>query len=85
MLILMSAANPNGYKLEDLLAQLYAELVDKNVNILGDTRDLSKSIQANNAKVLEHLEAARCIQIDSYFQIDNASADQLPLGKPPVT
>lgn len=79
--ILMSAENPNGWKLEDLLAQLRKELLIKTEKITGDSSVLSLKVQCNNLSILRHLHTAESLQRDSYALLATKAPDEGPNGQ----
>ncbi|SEQ48625.1 hypothetical protein SAMN03080615_01642 [Amphritea atlantica] len=79
--VLMSAENPSGFKLEDLLQQLQVEVNAKHQKILSDDSDISRRVQANNLKILECLAEAERLQRDSYAQLAEIAPDAGPEGK----
>lgn len=78
--VLMTAENPTGFKLEDLLFTLQCEVEAKNEKILSDESALSLKVQANNLKILECLGEAERLQRDSYARLSEKSADEGPGG-----
>lgn len=79
--ILMSAENPDGWKLEDLLAQVQKELMAKNLKIIGDDSKLACFVRGNNYVILTHLIAAEQLQRKSYEELAKLRPDEGPNGK----
>jgi hypothetical protein len=82
MTILMSAENPTGHKLEDLLVQLQAEIIAKNAKIVNDHNPVAARVRSNNYKILANLAEAEAAQRDSYRRMSQLRPDEGPLGVP---
>lgn len=80
--ILMTASNPDGYKLEDLLAQIQVELLAKTQNIIHLNTPVALEVKANNYKILGCLVEAESAQRNSYKRLETIGTDQGPLGQP---
>jgi hypothetical protein len=79
--ILMTAENPSGWKLEDLLAQLRKELLIKTEKITGDSSVISLKVQCNNLSILRHLHTAESLQRESYAVLATKAPDEGPTGQ----
>lgn len=79
--ILMTAENPDGWKLEDLLTQLQKELMAKTQKIIGDDSKLACFVRGNNIAILTHLNAAENLQRKSYEELAKLRPDQGPNGQ----
>lgn len=82
--VLMSATNPSGWKLEDLMPQLAMEIKVKTDKIKHDTRPVSLLVQNNNAEIIEHLYAIERLQHRSFEQLRTLGPDEGPLGQPRI-
>lgn len=89
--VLMSPANPNGWKLEELAAQLRDEVKGKCLKILEDDRPVARSVLHNNQLILgklrqieELLGGIEAAQRDSYAQLDAMAPNEGPLGTPRI-
>lgn len=81
---LVSDDNPQGRKLEDVLLELRAEVLERCTKISGDHRPEALHVMANNMKVLEHLTAAIMLAQDSTHTLDRAfGPSQADKGGPP--
>jgi len=78
--ILMSADNPTGWKLEELLAQVRKELLVKTEKITGDESTESMKVQCNNLSILRQLFNAEALQRESIAVLAAKSPDQGPTG-----
>jgi hypothetical protein len=65
--ILMGSENHNGWKLEDLLAQVKLEVSQKINKIINDQSPQSQLVVRNNLAIIEHLGAAEALQRSSYI------------------
>lgn len=92
--LLMSVKNPEGWKLEELLEKVAAELEEKNVALteqykaapqVSDLKFMTMmSVSANNAEIVESLKSCADIQRQSMTAFDNLGSDQGPTGTPRV-
>jgi hypothetical protein len=78
--ILMSKENPNGWKLEELLAQIRKELLVKTEKITGDESTVSMKVQCNNLSIMRHLFNAEALQRESIAVLATKAPDQGPTG-----
>lgn len=79
--ILMSSDNPTGHKLEDLLAIICKELLDKTNRVALDSSDKADTIIRNNMDIIGKLRDARSIQLCSMRELDQLGPDNGPTGK----
>ena len=77
----MSAENPTGHKLEELLIQLQNEINDKNNKIISDQSDLSLAVQDNNLQIMKLLNQARNLQVNSFELMAKKAPDNGPSGE----
>lgn len=77
----MSADNPTGWKLEDLLNQIAGEIDTKTARIQHDKSETARFVAANNAYIIDHLKRARDLQLASYTELAKIGKDQGPTGK----
>lgn len=82
--LLMSPTNPNGWKLEDLLATIIAEVGHKSFKIKDDTRPVARQVLRNNQQIIGLLHQAEALQRDSYDKLDAMSKNEGPLGTPRI-
>lgn len=82
--MLMSAENPNGHKLEDLLATLQNEIVEKNNKIKSDKSSLSHHVQVNNNRLISLLAQAEKVQRSSLELLAAKAPDPGPKGTPRI-
>lgn len=79
--VLMSKENPDGWKLEELLAKIQEELKEKNEKLVDDACPVSRILRRNNGHIVSLLEVAENIQIESMGQLDTLGTDPGPRGK----
>lgn len=82
--VLMSAAHPHGWKLEDLLDQLVIEVLAKCERLRGDLRPVARQVLGNNEVILERLQQAANRQRESVAALAAYAPDQGPTGTPRV-
>ena len=82
--LLMSVDNPNGHKLEELLAQTRQELQEKTDKLDGSDCPASGIIRRNNSYIASLLDVAERIQRDTMNVLDTVGEDQGPTGTPRV-
>lgn len=82
--VLMSPANPEGWKLEDLLERLRTEIREKSAKIASDPREVARLVYRNNQRILELLLEAERLQRESYAALDALAPNQGPLGIPRI-
>lgn len=82
--LLMSKENPNGWKLEELLAQIHRELGEKNQLLLNDDCKVSEMIQLNNHEIMYNLMDSIHLQNDTMNRLDALGENQGPTGKPRI-
>jgi hypothetical protein len=69
---LISDENPGGYKLEDILTVIRADVLKRCTKIALDERPEAQRVLANNMAVLEHLTQAIELARDSTRVLDKA-------------
>lgn len=74
---LKSDDNPEGYKLEDILQALRADVVRRCDKISGDVRPEALHVLSNNVKVLGLLTEAIDLALDSTRTLDRAFGPSL--------
>jgi hypothetical protein len=82
--VLMSANNPNGFKLEELLKQLQVEVVEKTARVANDTSELAEQVKGNNRKIIQLLSEAERLQRESFALMAAKAPDCGPLGSPRI-
>ena len=81
---LCSETHPEGYKLEDLLLALRADLLHRCEVIAEDHRTEALHVMANNLKILSLLSEAITLSMDSTRVLDRAfGPSQAAQGGPP--
>jgi hypothetical protein len=69
---LVSDENPGGYKLEDILGAIRADVLKRCSKIALDPRAEAQHVMANNMAVLGHLTEAISLAQDSTRVLDKA-------------
>lgn len=82
--VLMSAENPNGWKLEDLLRQLYRELEAKTAKVMHDQSLRASVVRQNNYSILTYLRHAEICQLDTIRELAEIAPDPGPNGQPRI-
>ncbi|MBH0174723.1 hypothetical protein IHV09_14235 [Fictibacillus sp. 23RED33] len=82
--ILMGSENHNGWKLEELLAQVKKEVSQKINKIVNDPSPQAQLVVRNNLAIIEHLGAAEALQRSSYVVLDAMRENEGPSGKPRI-
>lgn len=82
--VLMSAENPSGWKLEELLARLQVEVQAKQERIVNDASEVAEQVRVNNQVILDCLGRAENLQRDSYKSLSQLGKDQASEGKPRI-
>lgn len=82
--LLMSAANPDGLKLEVLLDIVFDDMSEKCIRINADTRPVARRVLRNNQQIMALLKQARALQMDSLDVLAHLAPDQGPRGKPRI-
>lgn len=82
--VLMSADNPTGWKLEELLAQIAQDLRVKNDRLEGDASPTSKAVLINNLGIIDCLTLAEVRQRDTLRRLNLLGPDQGPGGVPRI-
>jgi len=77
---LISDENPAGYKLEDILAIIRADVITKSAKIASDDRPEAQHVLANSVQVLSLLTQAIDLARDSTKTLDRAFG---PAGETP--
>jgi hypothetical protein len=81
---LVSDDNPGGYKLEDILNVIRADVLKRCNKIALDDRAEAQHVVANNMQVLQHLTAAIELARDSTHTLDKSfGPSQANRGGPP--
>ena len=83
-MILMSAENPGGWKLEDLLQQISLELEAKNKKIENDTSQTAELVRTNNNYIIGALSSARNAQLNSMQALDRIRTKTDPTDAPRI-
>lgn len=82
--ILMSRENPEGHKLEELLATVQSELIVKTALLEGDDCPASEAIRTNNEKIVALLQEAESLQRDTMQRLNDLGEDKGPYAEPRV-
>lgn len=82
--VLMGSDNHNGWKLEDLLAQVKLEVSQKINKIINDPSPQAQLVVKNNLSIIEHLGAAEALQRSSYIVLDAVKPNEGPGGTPRI-
>jgi hypothetical protein len=69
---LQSEENPGGFKLEELLMILRADVLKRSAKIANDDRPEALRVMANNMKILLHLTEAAELALDSTRTLEHA-------------
>ena len=69
---LVSDENPGGYKLEDILTVIRADVLKRCAKVAMDERPEAQHVVANNTAVLSHLTQAIELARDSTRTLDKA-------------
>ena len=83
--LLMSKANPEGWKLEELLDKAALEIETlKTPLIRDDPRPAARTVVHNNGRIVALLNEAARLQRDSYRVLATIGPNEGPLGKPRI-
>ena len=82
--VLMSAENPEGWKLEELLSQMRDELMVKNRRIANDDSAVAQAVHQNNKMILQLLTGCENLQRDSLARLASLAPDPGPTGTPRI-
>ncbi|SDA12991.1 hypothetical protein SAMN02799622_00876 [Methylobacterium sp. UNC378MF] len=82
--VLMSAGNPTGRKLEELLVEIAEDLRVKNDALEADPSPTSRAIRINNLGILDCLALAGVRQLDTLRRLDLIGPDQGAGGTPRI-
>ncbi|MCJ2020597.1 hypothetical protein MKK84_24740 [Methylobacterium sp. E-065] len=82
--VLMSAGNPSGFKLEELLTAIVQDLRIKNDALEGNASPTSTAIRVNNLGIIDCLALAGVRQNDTLRRLDLLGPDQGPGGTPRI-
>ena len=80
-MILMGRDNPNGFKLEDLLADVVDEIATKCSYIADDTSLEARHVLRNNQQIMGLLAQAAALQRLSYDILDAKAPNEGVHGK----
>ncbi|MDZ4777868.1 MAG: histidine kinase [Alphaproteobacteria bacterium] len=69
---LVSDENPGGYKLEDILTTIRADVLKRSSKVAMDDRPEAQHVVSNNMEVLQHLTRAIELAKDSTRTLDKA-------------
>ena len=69
---LRSEKKPDGYKLEDLLMHLRADIVHRCEMIAMDNRPEALTVMSNNLKILSHITASIDLALESTRVLDRS-------------
>lgn len=82
--VLMSAGNPTGRKLEELLVEIAEDLRVKNDALEADPSPTSRAVRINNLGIIDCLALAGVRQLDTLRRLDLIGPDQGPSGTPRI-
>lgn len=82
--ILMSSSNPDGWKLDELVSVLQAEIEAAGKKIENDTSVEAAYVRHNNARILGLLDTVNTLWRASHIVLDAKAPDQGPLGQPRI-
>ena len=81
---LVSDAKPDGYRLEDILSVLRADVIIRCNKISGDTRPEARQVLHNNMRVLGLISEAIQIAEDSTRILEKAFGPSVKGGPPRI-
>jgi hypothetical protein len=81
---LVSDAKPDGYKLEEILSVLRADIITRCSKISGDNRPEARQVLHNNMRVLGLISEAIQIAEDSTRILEKAFGPSIKGGPPRI-
>jgi hypothetical protein len=81
---LVSDSKPDGYRLEDILSVLRADIITRCNKISGDTRPEARQVLHNNMRVLGLIREAIQIAEDSTRILEKAFGPSIKGGPPRI-
>jgi hypothetical protein len=81
---LVSEAKPDGYKLEDILSVLRADVITRCSKITGDARPEARYVLNNNMKILGLMSEAITLAEDSTRVLEKAFGPAIKGGPPRI-
>ena len=82
-LFLVTEENPEGYKLEEILAAIRKEIILRATKILDDNRPEARHVLDNNVKILQLLSESINIAEESSRMLDQSFGPRQP-GQPRI-
>lgn len=82
--LLVSEENPTGYKLEDILSLVRADVMKRCAKVAPDERPECQHVVANNVRVLQLLTEAIELARDSTKTLDRAFGPAQGAGSPRI-
>lgn len=82
--ILMSRNNPEGFKLEELLADVQVDIEVKTNMIRDSTSVPAQTIVQHNNQIIGLLKQAEALQRITYIMLGELGEDQGVTGKPRI-
>jgi hypothetical protein len=82
-LFLVTEENPEGYKLEEILAAIRKEIILRATKILDDNRPEARQVLENNVKILQLLSESINIAEESSRMLDQSFGPRQP-GQPRI-
>lgn len=82
--VLMTGSNPDGWKLEELVVVLAAEIEAKSKRLEGDDSLVAQDVLRNNRDILGRLQDIEVLQRASLRRLATIAPDPGPTGKPRV-
>lgn len=92
MPLLMSRDNPDGWKLQELMAELQAEMKEKTDYLRGQLlepqgkkkSEVMTDVLHNNLHIIRLMDQIKYLQQDSMRRLDTLGKNQGPRGTPRV-
>lgn len=82
--VLMSQANPTGWKLEELVAVIISDIGLKNQRVSKDASTAGAEVRRLNQEIVYSLENVLIAQKHVLRELDRVGPDQGPTGKPRI-
>ena len=80
--VLMTAANPDSWTLEGLLARISMEIEAKSKQLEADPRPVAALVRSHNRQIVRLLSVAECLQRESLAALNTLGPDRGPRGIP---
>lgn len=79
----MTAENPTGWKLEDILGEIQKDVIRRCSKILDDPSPVAVPVRYNNIKILDHLTDCIKLAEDSSRLLNSLGPSQAAAGGGP--